>query len=146
MTVFIERVSSMYDVIIIGRGPAGLSAALYTVRSNLKTLVIGKNDSRLRKADRIDNYYAYSETVSGETLLLEGEKQVRRLGCEIVEDEVIALEKDEVIKVVASKQQYLTKALLIATGQSVKKINVRNITEFEGRDISYCSACDGFLL
>jgi thioredoxin reductase (NADPH) len=134
----------MYDVIIIGRGPAGLSAALYTVRSNLKTLVIGKDDSRLRKADKIDNYFGFAESVSGAHLLEEGENQVRRLGGEIADDEVISLESGDLIKVVTAKQQYMAKALLLATGQPHKKINVGNITEFEGRGISYCSTCDGF--
>lgn len=134
----------MYDVIITGKGPAGLSAALYTVRANLKTLIIGGNDSRLLKADKVDNYFGFSETVSGTKLLKEGEAQVLRLGAEIMEDEVIALEKDDHFKVVTSKQQYQAKALLLATGQPQKSVRVENLTSFEGRGVSYCSTCDGF--
>lgn len=134
----------MYDVIIIGRGPAGLSASLYTVRANLRTLIIGKNDSRLWKAEKIDNYFGFSETVSGGKLLQEGEKQVLRLGAEIVEDEVIAMGKEDFFKVTASKQQYMAKALLLATGQPQKKVNIGNLTEFEGKGVSYCATCDGF--
>ena len=134
----------MYDVIIIGKGPAGFSAALYTVRANLKTLIIGRNDSRLLKADKIDNYFGFSETVSGPGLLKEGEAQVLRLGAVIVDDDVIALEKDDYFKVLTSKEQYQAKALLLATGQPQKSVKIENLTSFEGRGVSYCSTCDGF--
>lgn len=134
----------MYDTIIIGRGPAGISASLYTVRANLKTLVIGKSDSALRKAGKIENYYGFSEAISGEFLLSEGEKQALRLGVEIIEDEVIALEKNDYFEVVTSADRYLSRAALIATGQPRKRIRIENLTEFEGRGVSYCSTCDGF--
>ncbi len=134
----------MYDVIIIGRGPAGISASLYTVRANLKTLIIGKYDSRLLKADKVDNYFGFSNSVSGEQLLCAGEQQAQRLGAEIVEDEVIALEKEDFFKVTASKQQYTAKALLFATGQPQKKVKIENLSEFEGKGVSYCATCDGF--
>jgi thioredoxin reductase (NADPH) len=134
----------MYDVVIIGRGPAGLSAALYTARSNLKTLVVGRKDSRLAKAEKIDNYFGFAETVSGRKLLEEGEKQVQRVGAELAEDEVISLELGEHIKVVAAKQQYLAKAVLLATGQQQKRINIGDLEKFEGKGVSYCSTCDGF--
>lgn len=134
----------MYDAIIIGRGPAGLSASLYTVRANLRTLIIGKGDSRLLKADKIDNYFGFSNTVSGERLLNEGEQQARRLGAEIVEDEVIALEKKDYFEVTASNRLYTAKAILLATGQPQKKVIIENLSEFEGRGVSYCATCDGF--
>lgn len=134
----------MKDVIIIGRGPAGISASLYTVRANLSTLIIGKNDSRLWKADKVDNYFGFSETVSGEKLLQEGEAQARRLGVEILEDEVIAIEKKDYFEVTASNRIYTAKAILMATGQAQKKVSVENLTEFEGRGVSYCATCDGF--
>lgn len=134
----------MYDIIIIGRGPAGLSAALYTVRSNMKTLIIGRNDSRLRKADKIDNYFGFAESVSGEKLLQEGEKQVLRLGGEIIEDEVISIEKEDFFKVSAASESYTCKAVLLATGQPHKTIRIENLVKFEGRGVSYCSTCDGF--
>jgi len=134
----------MYDVIIIGRGPAGLSASIYTTRANLKTLVIGRNDSNLGKAEKIENYFGFSEVVSGDYLLREGEKQALRLGVEIIEDEVIAIEKNDYFEVVASEGKYLCKALLLATGQPQKKLKIENLVEFEGKGVSYCSTCDGF--
>jgi len=134
----------MYDTVIIGRGPAGLSASLYTVRSNLKTLIVGKNDSALRKAQRVDNYFGFSNVVSGEFLLQEGEKQALRLGAEIVEDEVISIDKNGHFEVFTPISRYLCKTVLLATGQPVKKLMIQNLTEYEGKGISYCTTCDGF--
>lgn len=134
----------MYDVIIIGRGPAGLSAALYTTRSNMKTLIIGKNDSRLMKADKIDNYFGFADTISGEQLLSDGEQQVKRLGAEIIEDEVISIDKNDYYIVTASNERYTCKAVLLATGQPHKAIRIENLVKFEGKGVSYCSTCDGF--
>lgn len=134
----------MYDVVIIGKGPAGISASLYTARANLKTLIIGKNESVLRKAGRIENYYGFSEPISGEFLLKEGEKQAEGLGIEIVEDEVIAIEKNDFYEVVTSNRVYTAKTVLLATGQPQKKIRIENLERFEGNGVSYCSTCDGF--
>ncbi len=134
----------MYDVVIIGKGPAGLSAALYTVRSNLKTLIIGKNDSRLLKAEKIDNYFGFSQTIDGKQLLDEGEKQVKRIGAEVIHDEVISIEKDDYFDVMTSNGSYKCKAVLLATGQPHKVIRIENLVKYEGKGVSYCSTCDGF--
>ncbi len=134
----------MYDVIIIGKGPAGLSAALYTVRFNLKTLIIGRNDSRLLKADKIDNYFGFSQTISGKQLLEDGEQQVKRLGADVIEDEVISIEKEDFFSVITTEGQYSSKALLLATGLPGKVIRIENLIKFEGKGVSYCSTCDGF--
>lgn len=134
----------MYDVVIVGKGPAGISASLYTVRANLKTLVIGRNDSALTKAHKIENYFGFSEVISGETLLKEGEKQALRLGVEIAEAEVISIEKKDWFEVSTATGNYEARAVLLATGQQQKKINIGNLKAFEGRGVSYCSTCDGF--
>ena len=78
----------MYDVIIAGSGPAGLSAALYTSRANLKTLVIGKDRGALEKADKIENYFGMSEPISGCELVDNTKMQVQNLGAELAEDEI----------------------------------------------------------
>lgn len=134
----------MYDVIIIGKGPAGISASLYTVRANLKTLIIGKNGSALKKAEKIDNYFGFSNTVSGAYLLQEAEKQASRLGVQFLEEEVISIAKNDYFEVMTGKETFVCKALLLATGQPQNKIKIGNIEEFEGKGISYCSTCDGF--
>jgi thioredoxin reductase (NADPH) len=135
---------NMHDVIIIGKGPAGISAALYTVRANLNTLIIGKGDSTLKKAGKIENYYGFSTPVSGEYLLQEGEKQASRLGAKILEDEVISIEKNNFFEVTTTSAHYTAKAVLLATGQSQKKVKIESLEQFEGRGVSYCSTCDGF--
>jgi thioredoxin reductase (NADPH) len=134
----------MYDVIIVGKGPAGISASLYTVRSNLKTLIIGKNDSSLRKAEKIENYYGFVDVIRGEDLLKNGENQALRLGVEIINNEVIAVEKNDFFEVVTPDARYTSKALILATGQPVKKVKIDNLEKFEGNGVSYCTTCDGF--
>ncbi|MDP4092238.1 MAG: NAD(P)/FAD-dependent oxidoreductase [Bacillota bacterium] len=134
----------MYDVVIIGKGPAGLSAALYTVRANLNTLIIGKNDSALLKTEKIENYFGFAEPVRGEDLLKAGEQQAVRLGARIVETEVISVVKNDFFEIMTNDEVFLGKALILATGQPQKKINIQGIDEFEGKGVSYCSTCDGF--
>jgi len=134
----------MYDVIIIGKGPAGISASLYTIRANLKTLIIGMNDSALVKTDKIENYYGFAEPISGQYLLKQGEEQAARLGGEIIEDEVVEIKKDETFFISTVKGKFAAKTVLMATGQKQKKIDIKNLKEFEGNGVSYCSTCDGF--
>lgn len=134
----------MYDIIIIGKGPAGISASLYTIRANLKTLVVGKSDSALKKTEKIENYYGFAEPISGQYLLQQGDKQALRLGTEILEEEVIAIEKGEYFEVTTESSKFQSKAVLIATGQPQKKLNIEKLSDFEGKGVSYCSTCDGF--
>lgn len=134
----------MHDVIIIGKGPAGISAALYTIRGNLKTLVLAKGDSELVKSAKIENYYGFVEPVSGNELVNSGIKQALRLGVEIIDEEVISMKYDNTFMVETAKNKYEAKAVLLATGQTRRRINITNLTQFEGRGVAYCSTCDGF--
>ncbi|MGI6623135.1 MAG: NAD(P)/FAD-dependent oxidoreductase [Clostridiaceae bacterium] len=134
----------MYDAIIIGRGPAGLSCAIYTTRGNLKTLVIGKADSMLFKADKIENYYGFEHPISGKELFEIGEKQALRLGAEIVEDEVVSIEKTDNFKVICVNGEYEAKTVLLSTGAPVVRAPVKKLDRFEGNGVSYCTTCDGF--
>lgn len=134
----------MFDVIIIGKGPAGISASLYTVRAGLKTLVIGQNNSALARTERIENYYGFAEPISGQYLLDQGEKQAIRLGVKFDYNEVIAIERGEYFEVYTTEQNYSCKTLLLATGQQTKKVKIDRLSEFEGNGVSYCTTCDGF--
>jgi len=134
----------MFDAIIIGKGPAGISASLYTVRAGLKTLVIGVNGSNLKKAEKVENYFGFSDVIRGEDLLREGEKQALRLGVEIVEEEVLSLNKPDLFEVSTSTGKYQAKAVILATGQPQKKLDIVNLAKFEGIGVSYCTTCDGF--
>ncbi len=133
-----------YDIIIVGKGPAGLSAALYTVRANLKTLIIGKNDSVLAKAEKIENYFGFTGAVSGSQLLRAGESQASRLGAVIADEEVLGINLMEEFEVITSNNRYTGRAVLLATGQPQKKLNIQGLKELEGKGISYCTTCDGF--
>lgn len=134
----------IYDAIIIGKGPAGISAALYTVRANMKTLVLGTEKSALYKADKIENYYGFSQPISGEKLLAEGENQLLRLGGEMRDEEVISISKEELFQVSTITGTWQSHAVLIATGQKNVNTGIRNLKKFEGKGVSYCTTCDGF--
>ncbi len=136
----------IYDVIIVGKGPAGLSAAIYTVRANLKTLVIGKNDSGLYKASKIENYFGFSEAVSGRDLLKAGELQAQRLGAEITDEEVMEIKKTDNFEIITREKSYFAKTVLLASGQPQKKLSIDGLKEMEGIGVSYCTTCDGFFL
>lgn len=134
----------IYDVIIVGKGPAGLSAALYTVRANLRTLVIGKNNSELLKAHKIENYFGFTEAISGSELLRAGELQALRLGADIMEEEVLGVNQNENFEVITSENTYSGRTVLLATGQPQKKLRIDGLKELEGIGVSYCTTCDGF--
>lgn len=134
----------MYDVIIIGKGPAGISAALYTQRAGLKTLVIGMSYGSLLKAEKIENYYGLEAPISGIELVKRGEEQAKRLGVDIIGDEVVAISKLEDFEVITTQNKYNATAVLLATGQTRKKAEIENLESFEGSGVSYCAVCDGF--
>ena len=139
----------MYDVIIIGAGPAGISASLYTVRGNLKTLVIYKEKSALEKTKKIENYYGFENGISGEELYKTGIKQAEKIGVETLQEEVtniqIEIEDDkQIFKVHTLNNVFKSKCVILATGNKKNKPDIENIDEFEGKGISYCAICDGF--
>jgi thioredoxin reductase (NADPH) len=134
----------LYDLISVGKGPAAISAALYTARSNYETLLIGK-ESAIKKADKIDNYYGFKETISGTELVENGELQAKKFGTQIIQDEVIGIENlGNTFKIATTSEIYETKSVLLATGQKRAKVNIKNIDKFEGSGVSYCVICDGF--
>lgn len=137
----------LLDVIIVGKGPSGISAALYTQRANLETMVIGREGSSLDRAGKIENYYGLNEPISGEELLAIGERQAQRVGVQLLNEEVAGISyvyEEKYFKVSTAVEDYNSRAILIATGQPNKKINIEGIKELEGKGISYCTTCDGF--
>lgn len=144
----------MYDVIIIGAGPAGISASLYTIRSNLKTLVIYKEKSALEKTPKVENYYGFTNGVKGEELYKIGIKQAENLGVEILEDEVTNIQMENIqtdqnvykniFKVQTLNNELKAKSVILATGNKKNKPDINNIEEYEGKGVSYCAICDGF--
>ena len=133
----------LYDVIIIGSGPAGISAGLYTKRAGLKTLIISKGVGTLEKAEKIENYYGFLSQ-GGIEIQKVGENQAENLGIEIKREEVMNISYNENFIVETLNFEYETKIVVIATGNSRKKSNIKGLKEFEGRGVSYCATCDGF--
>ena len=134
-----------YDVIIIGAGPAGISASLYTRRGNLKTLVLYEDKSSLEKTDKIENYYGFKNGISGEELYKTGIEQAKNIGVEVKKEEVIKMEIiQNGFKVQTSKNEYKTKTVILATGNKKNKPKITGIEKFEGKGVSYCAICDGF--
>lgn len=136
----------MYDVIIVGAGPAGISASLYTQRANLKTLVIYKKTekSSLEKTEKIENFYGFKNGISGNELYQNGIEQAQKLGVNFLEDEVINIRKEELFEVQTTKQNIRAKKVILATGNPKKKPQIKGIEKFEGKGVSYCAICDGF--
>ncbi len=134
----------MYDVIIIGAGPAGLSAAIYCARAKLKTLVLDSGESALKKARRIENYFGI-ENISGENLLELGKKQALKFGAEIREEEALEIiPSTDSYLVQTAKNEYRANYIILAVGAKRSKPEIKNLEKFENKGISYCAACDAF--
>lgn len=136
----------MYDVIIIGAGPAGISAGLYTKRANLKVLIIYKEKAGLEKANLIENYYGFEKGITGTELYQTGIKQAKHLGIDIKKEEVINVQIKEngEYKIITENQSYDSKTVIFATGNKKNVPKIKGIKEFEGKGVSYCAVCDGF--
>lgn len=135
----------MYDVIIIGAGPAGISASIYAKRGNLNVLVIYNDKSSLEKAEKIDNYYGFENGIYGNKLYQDGINQAKNLGVDIKNEEVIKIEFEETgYSVTTLEGKYKSKTIILATGNKKNTPNIKGIKEFEGKGISYCAICDGF--
>ena len=134
----------IYDVIIVGSGPAGISASLYTKRANLETLIISKGIGILDKVKKIDNYYGLEADTDGNRLQKLGEEQAKKLGVEIKKEEVVQIEYETNFIVKTLNHNYEAKSIILATGSSRKTLNIKGIKELEGKGISYCATCDAF--
>lgn len=133
----------MYDVIIIGAGPAGVSAAVYAKRGALNVLVIAKDTGTLEKAKKIENYYGF-KSITGEELYRNGLEQLKHLNIELVKDEVVQLNYTNKFEVTTVNNVFESKYVVLATGVSRNVPNIRGIKEFEGKGVSYCAICDAF--
>lgn len=132
----------MYDIIIIGAGPAGLTAALYALRANKKILIFEAKSygGQILNADKVENYPGI-ESISGFDYATNLYNQVKKLGGEIKYDMVTKVTENK--EVYTNTEKYEAKAVIIATGSSNRKLNIENEKEFVGKGISYCATCDG---
>lgn len=133
----------MYDVIIIGSGPAGVSAAIYAKRGGANVLVITKDTGTLGKAKKIENYYGF-KSITGEKLYKNGLEQLKNLNIELVKDEVVQLNYTNQFEVTTVNNVFEAKYVVFATGVSRNVPNIKGIKEFEGKGVSYCAICDAF--
>ena len=135
----------MYDVIIIGAGPAGISASLYAKRANLNVLVIYSGLSNLEKSEKIENYYGFENGISGTDLYKNGINQAINLGIKMKNEEVLNIEnQDDSFIIETVNEKYKSKTVILATGSKKIRPNIEGLDKFEGKGISYCAVCDGF--
>lgn len=136
----------IYQVIIIGGGPAGLTAGLYTSRSRLQTLLIevGLLGGQMTTTEIIENYPGFPQGITGDELSRHMEDQAKRFGLEVISEEAVEVRLEGELKVIqANGTTYYCKALIICTGNEWRKLGVPGEKEFTGRGVSYCATCDG---
>ncbi|MBA3533783.1 MAG: FAD-dependent oxidoreductase, partial [Ardenticatenales bacterium] len=137
----------MEEVIIIGSGPAGLTAALYAARANLSPLLITGNEfgGQIATTSEVENYPGHPEDLTGPGLIEKMREQAEKFGTRLVYDEVTAIDfSGPPHRIKTHSAEYEAKAIIVTTGASPKKLDVPGEKEFTGRGVSYCATCDGF--
>lgn len=141
-----DSAEKIHQNLIIGSGPAGLSAALYAARADLAPIVLSGMDlgGQVSKTDAIENYPGFPEGILGPELVELFQKQAERFGAEIVFDSATEVDLSErPFKVTTYGGKYLAESLIITSGASVRELGVPGETEFTGKGVSYCGTCDG---
>ncbi|MBI4357706.1 MAG: thioredoxin-disulfide reductase [Candidatus Omnitrophica bacterium] len=135
-----------YDVLIIGGGGAGLTAAIYTSRANLKTLVLEKltPGGQIALTDAVENYPGFPEGVTGTEISMRMEQQAKRYGTEVQYEEVTSIAKsNSEFQVKTRGASHQARSVIIASGASFRTLEVPGERELTGRGVSYCATCDG---
>ena len=136
---------SKADVIIIGAGPAGITASMYTSRAGLKTIILYKDFGALEKATHVDNFYGHLN-ISGKQLVKNGIAQAKEFGTHVVNAEVLDIRQNEdcswTVKTIVAT--HTARAILIATGANRATPRIKGLASLQGRGVSYCAICDGF--
>lgn len=134
------------EQIIIGSGPAGLTAAIYSARANLKPLLFAGViwGGQLMNTSEVENYPGYSDGILGPELMDQMLKQAKRFGTEVIHKDVTKVDfSSEIKKVWVGEQEYQAKTIIIATGSSPKKLGIASETRLWGKGVSSCATCDG---
>lgn len=132
----------MENIVIIGAGPAGISAALYAARGNMNPLVINNGIGALEKAEKIENYYGLEQPLSGKELYERGISQAEALGVRILDAEVLGISGFDTFTVKTTAGDFDTVSVILATGGKRSAPKIPGLKEFEGRGVSYCAVCD----
>ena len=138
------------DLVVIGAGPAGCSAAIYAVRAGIKTVIAGGSvpGGQLLQTSDIENYAGFVDPVGGFELMDAMHKQCKRLGVEFTSDEIVKLEgeKTPFTLTCADGKQYKAASVIIATGAKARWLGLAEEEKFKGRGLSACATCDGFFM
>ena len=135
------------DVLIIGAGPAGLTAAIYSGRALVSTVVLEKGlpGGQLNETDLIENWPGFTDAVSAPELMKQIRAQAERFGASIVLDDVLRLEPGvSVHEIVTSQGSYRARTIILAPGSRPRELPAENASRFKGKGVSYCATCDGF--
>ncbi|MEP0826324.1 MAG: thioredoxin-disulfide reductase [Nitrososphaera sp.] len=135
-----------YDVVIIGSGPAGYTAGIYTSRAKLSTLIISGTlpGGQLMTTSEVENYPGFPNGIFGPELMMNIRQQSERFGAVIVDDEVIKVDfKNRPLSVTTHSETYSAEAVIVCTGASPRKLGLPAEQQFSGRGVSYCATCDG---
>ena len=134
----------MPNIVIIGSGPAGVSAALYAVRAGVDTTVLTRGAGALDRAEKIENYYGFAEPVSGAQLERSSIENAKRLGVKFVRAEAVGLTYTDKLTVETLGKDYPADAVILATGASRAVPRIPGMSGLEGHGVSWCAACDAF--
>jgi thioredoxin reductase (NADPH) len=140
------RDQNHYDVIIIGSGPAGYTAGIYTSRANLSTLIISGTlpGGQLMTTSEVENYPGFPNGIFGPELMMNMRQQAERFGSVVVDDEVLKVDfKKRPFTITTHAETYTAEATLVCTGASPRKLGIPAEQQFSGRGVSYCATCDG---
>ncbi|MFC4245679.1 NAD(P)/FAD-dependent oxidoreductase [Natribaculum luteum] len=134
------------DVAIIGGGPAGLSAAVYTARADQETYVFDDGSGTTREVDTMENVYGFPDGVTGPELVSLGQRHATKFGATILEEEVVRIGRtdDDAYEIETTENRYQARGVVIATGASYESPAIRDVDEYEGRGVSYCVECDAY--
>jgi len=135
-----------YDVIIIGAGPAGYTAGIYSSRARHKTLILSGilPGGQLVNTTDVENYPGFEKGIMGPDLMIIMRKQTERMGTEIIDDAVVKVDfKNKPFKVFTASKEYEAKAVILATGANPRKLGLEGEQTFAGKGVSYCATCDG---
>jgi thioredoxin reductase (NADPH) len=139
--------AKLYDVIIIGSGPAGYTAAIYTARANLSVLMLQgyQTGGQLTQTSDVENYPGFEEGILGPEMMEKFEAQARRFGTEMLAEDVTAVDfSKRPFKVTTDFGEYAGRAIIISTGASAQWLNLPSEERLKGRGVSACATCDGF--